>query len=124
MKDRLQKALTEEFPGVFKHHGGDVRLTCMGWGIECDDGWFLIIWNLCKVLEPLGAVASQVKEKFGTMRFYLEPFSGGEENWTAANAAVSKAESESAMTCEACGRPGRRVNPRGWIKTMCERCEP
>ena len=58
-------------------------------------------------------VASQVKEKFGTLRFY---YTGGDEY---IRGLVSMAESMSAVTCEQCGNPGT-TGGQGWIKTLCE----
>ena len=53
--------------------------TCMSWGFECMDGWFLLLRNLSLGLEALILAmpeeerkpfrAAQVKEKFGTLRF-------------------------------------------------------
>ena len=55
----------------------------------------------------------QVKEKFGTLRFY---YSGGDDY---ISGLVSMAESMSAITCETCGNPGTRTGG-GWIKTACK----
>lgn len=57
-------------------------------------------------------VASQVKEKYGTLRFYYD---GGDD---VIYGIESMAESMSAVTCEVCGAPGE---PRSgdWIKTLC-----
>lgn len=58
-------------------------------------------------------VVQQVKEKFGTLRFY---YSGGDE---VVRGMVSMAESMSARTCEECGSPGKQVGG-GWITTLCQ----
>lgn len=58
----------------------------------------------------------QVKEKFGTLRFY---YTGGDEY---ISGMVTMAESMSAITCEGCGNPGES-HGGGWIKTMCEACQ-
>jgi hypothetical protein len=55
----------------------------------------------------------QVKEKFGTLRFY---YSGGDDT---ISGMVRMAESMSAVTCETCGNPGTRTGG-GWIKTACK----
>ena len=55
----------------------------------------------------------QVKEKFGTLRFY---YSGGDEY---IHGLVSMAESMSGVTCETCGKPGTSTGG-GWIKTACK----
>jgi len=60
-------------------------------------------------------VASQVKEKFGTLRFYYD---GGDEYIHGLSA---MAEAMSARTCESCGNPARSSN-NGWITTMCQPC--
>lgn len=57
-------------------------------------------------------VATQVKEKYGTLRFYVS-------NGTDAHYAyIDFAERLSAVTCEVCGNRGRR-NHYGWITTRC-----
>jgi len=55
----------------------------------------------------------QVKEKFGTLRFYYQ---GGDDY---IRGLVSMAESMSGVTCEECGAPGDRGGD-GWITTLCE----
>jgi len=55
----------------------------------------------------------QVKEKFGTLRFY---YTGGDEY---ISGLVSMAESMSGVTCEECGNPGKQVGG-GWITTLCQ----
>jgi len=54
----------------------------------------------------------QVKEKFGTLRFY---YTGGDDY---IRGLVSMAESMSGVTCETCGKPGTQTSG-GWIKTAC-----
>ena len=60
-------------------------------------------------------VAVQVKEKFGTLRFY---YNGGDEY---VSGLVSMAESMSAHTCEVCANPAK-TRGRGWIVTQCDPC--
>ena len=58
----------------------------------------------------------QVKEKFGTLRFY---YSGGDDY---IDGMVSLAESLTGVTCESCGNPGERRGG-GWVHTYCTPCE-
>ena len=55
----------------------------------------------------------QVKEKFGTLRFY---YTGGDEY---ISGMVTMAEAMSGVTCEECGDPGERRGG-GWIYTACD----
>ncbi len=57
----------------------------------------------------------QVKEKFGTLRFYY----GGGDSYV--SGLVAMAESMSAVTCEECGVPGE-TGGDGWIATLCDSC--
>jgi hypothetical protein len=58
----------------------------------------------------------QVKEKFGTLRFY---YSGGDD---ITDGMVRMAESMSGVTCEECGNVGERRGG-GWVHTYCTPCE-
>ena len=58
----------------------------------------------------------QVKEKFGTLRFY---YTGGDDY---ISGMVSLAESMTGVTCEECGNPGERRGG-GWVHTFCTSCE-
>jgi len=103
--------------------------TCMCWGIEPGDGWYNIIDTLCGQIqwhiehnldkdedpEAVNVEATQVKEKFGGLRFY---YNGGNDF---ISGLVYMAESMSEKTCEECGSPGTQ-NERGWILTLCAHC--
>jgi hypothetical protein len=58
----------------------------------------------------------QVKEKFGTLRFY---YTGGDD---VIDGMVRMAESMTEVTCEECGNPGKRRGG-GWVHTYCTPCE-
>lgn len=60
-------------------------------------------------------VVGQVKEKFGTLRFYVDNADSVVHNF------ISLAETMSAVVCEDCGAPGT-VGGRGWIRTQCQPC--
>jgi len=61
--------------------------------------------------------ATQVKEKFGSLRFY---YSGGDEY---IEGLVRMAEAMSYVMCEECGAPGTQTKS-GWIRTLCEEHTP
>jgi hypothetical protein len=95
----------------------------MLWGFECGDGWFEIIKKLSKRLEDtsnktgMDIQAVQVKEKYGTLRQYIE---GGDDD---ADKAIKEAEDESERTCEQCGKDGHVTERWGWYRTLCNECE-
>ena len=98
---------------------------------ECGDGWFDIIDKLCSLLDQEAKneayrlpeeeamlnypVASQVKEKFGGLRFYIY---GGNERM---RGMISMAENFSFKICEGCGNKGSKKG-KGWLYTMCNPC--
>jgi hypothetical protein len=103
----------------------DMKETCMCWGFECGNGWFTILDQLMgniqhhidwknRTEEVVTQVTlDQVKEKFGTLRFY---YTGGDDY---IRGMVTMAEAMSGVTCETCGKPGTRTGG-GWIKTVCK----
>jgi len=143
MREDLDQQLCEKYPKIFVDRRGDMMKTLMCWGFEHGDGWYNIINALCDniqhhidwshknhawdlkwnqehpdeqrpVREPAAQViVTQVKEKFGSLRFYYE---GGDD---AISGMVRMAESMSAVMCEECGAPAETRGP-GWIRTLCE----
>jgi len=125
MKKELDEQLCQKYPLIFANRHRPMNETAMCWGFDCGDGWFNILDQLClniqyyiewknkkeTVVEQV--VADQVKEKFGTLRFY---YSGGDEHIAGM---VAMAESMSSVTCEDCGKPGRSRG-FGWITTVCD----
>lgn len=68
-------------------------------------------------LTALVPVASQVKEKFGTLRFYVEACTPED------GAIISEAEAMSAIVCEVCGMTaGTKTYTDGWHQTLCPAC--
>jgi hypothetical protein len=62
-------------------------------------------------------VARQIKEKFGTLRFYYD---GGDDYIRGLEA---MAESMTARICEDCGGPGaaRSTEKQRWVRVLCEK---
>ena len=70
-----QKALIDKYPKLFRQVGLPPTVSCMAWGIECGEGWYPIIDKLsAKLIEVYGDKIeyAQIKEKFGTMRVYID----------------------------------------------------
>lgn len=128
MTPSKEQELMKVAPLLYRNMYGDWRVTCMADGIACSDGWYDIIYGLSIKLERLIEeekakaielkhlpVAEQIKEKFGTLRFYLD--NGTDEMYKL----ISEAEDLSEETCEICSNPGELRNS-GWIKVKCDNC--
>lgn len=136
MSPELDKQLCEAYPKIFVNRHGDPTTTAMCWGFDHDDGWYNIIDMMCGEIQaridsvnkynewaienhkPIQeevpqVVAVQVKEKFGTLRFYYD---GGDEY---IRGVVAMGETMSCVTCEQCGKPGKTIG-KGWLRTLCD----
>jgi len=88
----------------------------MHWGFP-GDGWYTIIDVISMMLSKSSTeevIASQVKEKFGSLRYY---YSGSQGDFI--RGAVAMAELISGMTCDKCGMPGEQTSGGGWVTTKC-----
>jgi len=155
MDAKLDADLCKDFPVLYKDRNAPKQETCMCWGFSCGDGWHGIIRELSAAITHatsphvsggnmkaasggyyecgFNVVVGQVKEKFGTLRFYYhsEPKEGVlpeaiDERYAAEMAEriyglVEMAERMSSITCEVCGNPGT-LGGRGWMSTLCEPC--
>jgi len=98
--------------------------------IDCGTGWDCILEDLCRNLEKIinvkieagywsemdHPVATQIKEKFGTLRFYIS--SGTDAMFDL----IEEAESESSQTCEQCGCQGKMRQAHLWYSVRCDTC--
>ena len=134
MKQELDELLCKKYPKMMVNRNKPMMETCMCWGFDCGDGWFNILDQLMGNIQHhidwkqeqkekynrgegcTQVTLDQVKEKFGTLRFY---YTGGDN---VIDGMVRMAESMSGVTCEQCGNPGERKGG-GWVRTMCEPCE-
>lgn len=76
-------------------------------------GWSEIINNLYDA-KPKGVRVTQVKEKFGGLRFYAER----EPQWY--YDLISFYEDKSYCVCEKCGKKGSCRSDLSWILTLCD----
>ena len=122
MRKEFDEQLCKEFPKIFRDRRGNMMQTAMCWGFDCDDGWFQLLRELClklqKYADKMGPeyqpIATQVKEKYGTLRFYV--MAGDEFIWKC----IDEADAISAKTCEVCGNEGK-LRGYGWVKTLCDK---
>lgn len=122
MKKELQDKLYKDFPNLYQQRKLPMTQTCMYWGIETGDGWFDLIYELSDKITKIDpeVQAVQVKEKYGTLRFYVGPVD--KEKSDAVYDIISEYESKSANTCEHCGSTDNVTQTQGWIVTLCDKC--
>lgn len=86
MTRELEKKLLKKYPDILKNMYGDMSQTCMAFGIETPDAWYNLLDNLLEDLTKIQKqydveiTAQQIKEKFGTLRFYHDTKLG--KSWT------------------------------------------
>lgn len=115
MNEANTKKLVDCFPRIFPAQ------FCF----ECSDGWFDLLHSLCADIDneckKLGLTndqwtkATQIKEKFGGLRFYVTSCA------TSIHELIASAEEKSLEICESCGLPGT-IRRGGWIRTLCDTC--
>jgi len=121
MTSNLQKKLFERYPKIFPKDSDAHQI-----GIDCGDGWYSIIDDLCSKIQAYvdanpskkQVVALDVKQKFGMLAFY---FSNGNDEILQM---VFAAERTSGHICELCGstKNARLSSKKGWVKTFCDPC--
>ena len=138
MREELERKLEESFAFMKEKH------------CECNDGWHDLLFSLCKEIDDVykkagmtpDIVICQVKEKFGTLRFYFT-FEGKEQKIHAFDFLgvggirymqednplhkeiadiVKKYEKKSGSVCEMCGGGGKLRTELPWVLTLCDRC--
>lgn len=112
MKKELEQKLYDDFPRIFEKQIE----------IQCEDGWFNLIHDTCEklqrerdiVFDAEQPVAIQIKEKFGTLRFY---FLGGTVRCLDI---TQEADNLSSRICEKCGASPAFLTGNHWLRTLCE----
>jgi hypothetical protein len=129
MNKELELKLLEKYPTILQDYGGDKRHTCMHWGMECGDGWYDLLDTLLEKLNYISnhsgiqVIANQIKEKFGTLRFYYSTVVKTDLNIDPIvekiiEDIVSNAEKRSAYMCENTGKGGYLCSKGGWLRTL------
>lgn len=125
MNQELDEQLCKKYPKMFVNRNKTMQESCMYWGFSCGDGWYTLIDELCGSIQSYidqnsrpgreipQVTVDQVKEKFGTLRFYT---TGGDR---LISGMIWFAESMSGRICETCGDVGERRG-NGWIYTSCD----
>ncbi len=100
------------------------------YGITCHSGWMPLIEKCARDLVYIDKENRvrflQIKEKFGTLRFYISIKDYNRDNdldfYNKCLSIIRDAEIESQHTCEYCSNPGRDHKVRNFIHTLCDSC--
>jgi len=145
MNTELQNQLSASHPSIFREIGGDCTQTCMAFGIECGDGWHFLIDNLCDQIDreveftnrlfpnlKFGVIAFQVKEKFGSLRFYVDyiydinlesdDMEKVRKKMLLIDGMIRMVEALSARTCETCGKHCTQDPENPFPRAQCDDC--
>jgi len=95
-------------------------------GFECGEGWYENLAQLLSHIDhyfnqkykgvPEGFKITQIKEKFGELRFYVE----GSDR--VIDELITFTENLCGRTCEFCGSNNNIMKSKGWIVTACTSC--
>jgi len=119
MEIQREQELFRRYPRIFSERALAATETAMNRGVEAGNGWFDLLDGLCATLQQdvderdtPQVVASQVKEKLGSLRFRVRSADDRQMGM------IALAEALSTRVCEECGRPGTMAH-EGWKGTRC-----
>ena len=102
------------------------RLKTKGWyGCIAPNGWEEIVLKADRMLAHIDPDYEiyQIKEKFGTLRYYFGTTRGYDTvEGEIMHAITTWAEQRSQWTCESCGKYGELRDDRYWVVTLCDTC--
>ncbi len=131
MNQELEAYLTDSYPTFFHYRATDETVAdgmdpAIAHEIACDDGWFPLIEAVATIAKKQFNTrgdretihATQIKEKFGALRIYVN------RSPDRITAATWMAQRLSEQMCERCGatQGTRKQSDTGWMKTLCESC--
>jgi hypothetical protein len=116
MREELENKLMTDY----RFYGGYLD---KGLPFECGDGWYPMLVELSDKIKAILDLKKhhtfnvvQVKEKFGTLRFYAD---GCTE---AINDLIDEYEKKSKAICELCGEKSSLITVGHWIYNRCPDC--
>ncbi len=122
MNHENSQKLYNDFPDLYRGKTKPITKSLMSFGFECGDGWFELIYNLSRDITVYCIKENikmpeviQVKEKFGSLRFYIQ---FGDDN---ISRMIRDAEQLSSKICEVCGENGDTKAINFWYSTLCKK---
>ena len=127
MDKKLEDKLYKKYPKLFKERKLPLSKSAMARGIECSDGWYFLIDELCNYIQMQitdkkceEVTIKQIKEKFGRLVFHTDNNINDK-----ILGAISLATFLSYRVCENCGSTNNvetKSDSVGYISTLCSDC--
>lgn len=103
MNNHKTNELYEKFPHLYRERTAPLESSGMGWGFQCEDGWYKIIYEMSKQIAKISkegdfapAISLVSRHEDGTLYVAVS-------NITPAVAdIVTRATEQSRLTCELC----------------------
>ena len=148
MKPELQQKLYEKYPKIFVQKDLPMSQTAMCWGIDCGDGWYWLLDQLCDAIQNYCNSKNEgIRTRNEARKEGKEVYGGkeAEEEWQVEAVQVKEkfaglrfyinsaddevygmiglAEHMSYHICEDCGTTENvKTRGKGWIYTLCDKC--
>jgi hypothetical protein len=120
VNEELEKSIEARFPSLFPKRERAKGGAPYAWfGMEIPEGWAPLVVELCERIKDAPVRFSQIKEKFGLLRVYVDSLDIETRVPAWVDEAVADVEHKSATTCEMCGQPGLRRSG-GWTRVLCD----
>jgi len=115
--------LFNTYPRLFTGKNRSIQESLMPFGMECGNGWFWLLNNLCVSIQSYidnngidQVEFTQIKERFGRL-------------WVHENGCddvifgmILMAENMSKYICEICGSTENVTSEGSWVRTLCNKC--
>jgi len=116
--------IINKYPELYGIPPFDPMKSLLCFGFECGKGWYPMLEKLSEDLSVEVKKSNlkefrvtQVKEKFGTLRFYTH--NGNDKT----RDLINEAENKSAKTCMTCGAEAAVRYDHGYVNCICDSCE-
>jgi hypothetical protein len=103
MDSQKTSELYEKFPHLYRERSAPLESSGMGWGFQCEDGWYKIIYDMSKKIQKLSgegefapAISLVSKHEDGTLYVAVSNITPPVAD------IVTRATEQSRLTCELC----------------------
>jgi len=104
MDSQLENKLYQRFPHIYREKNAPLESSKMGWGFQCEDGWYKIIYEMSRKIQRLSGegdfapAITEVSKNLEDGALYIEA-----RNLTPPVAdIITAAREQSRLTCELC----------------------